>query len=95
MKLPQSGREYAVFPLPEGVALDADLTVSFDDGDTWHKLTRPDANTARILVAGPQATANPAETVTLRKGTNRALVRLTVNHETVIRAAGSIFVFTP
>lgn len=95
MKLPASGREYAVFPLPEGVQMDADLTVSFDGGATWHKLSRPDAHTARILVAGPQATENPADTVILPKGTSRALVRLTENHESVIRAAGTIFVVTP
>lgn len=92
MDLPTAGREYAKFPLPAGVAMNADLSVSFDRGKTWHPLTVPDAHTAMVLVAGPTAENNPQGTVVLAPGNNRALVRLKATPENVVRSAGSIYV---
>lgn len=92
VKLPKAGREYAkwVVNAPQNTA----LSVSFDNGTTWHELERPADTEARILVAGPQATDNPAGTVVLTTGRNLAMTRLTDTPEVIIRDAGSIDVPT-
>lgn len=91
MNIPYNGREYVKFPL-SGVGSDADMHVSFDRGETWHRLTMADGKTAAALVAGPGATENPENTVVLRPGTNWALVRLRSMPEDVIRPAGLVYV---
>lgn len=91
MRLHRSGREYASFPVnvPASVGLD----VSFDRGTVWVRADRPSDSTARVLVAGPDATANPAGTVVLQLGPNDALFRLQASPESVIRSApGTVFV---
>lgn len=90
MNLASAGREYAHFPvsLDTGATLDA----SFDGGITWVTLERPSTTEARVLVAGPDAVQNPNGTVVLKTGRNPIAVRLVAGQESVIRAAGSIFV---
>lgn len=90
MKLDPAGREYATWSVnaPAGTALEA----SFDNGTTWHAMERPTEGTARILVAGPQASDNPAGTAVLTRSGHTVIIRLTDTPETVIRDAGTIYV---
>lgn len=88
MKLHISGREYATFTVT--APTDAALSVSFDAGVTWHPMERPTATTARILIAGPLASDNPAGTVVVPRGGSAAVVRLTDSPEQVVRDAGTI-----
>lgn len=90
MKLSTIGREYAHFTV--SVSQATALTVSFDNGTTWTAMERPSNTEARVLVAGPSATGNPVGTVALAAGRNAVLIRLVASSESVVRAAGSIFV---
>lgn len=94
MQLDMSGREFAHFPLGANAPAEAALDVSFDHGKTWYPVTRIDASTGRVQVAGPTSTDNPAGTIVLAAGQNPATLRLSANPEVVIRPAGSIFVTT-
>lgn len=90
MRIASNGREYAKWAVtaPESVALD----VTFD-GVIWYPLERPADDQARLLVAGPDAISNPAGTVVLAPGFNSASIRLVSSPESVVRAAGTIYVF--
>ncbi|RHA43671.1 hypothetical protein [Cellulomonas rhizosphaerae] len=88
MKLDPASREYATWPLaaiPDGGGLE----VTFDEGATWHGLTVID-DEARILIAGPDATGNPGETVVLPRGFHYPRIRATISPELLVRAAGEI-----
>lgn len=72
-------------PLPAAQALD----VSFD-GVTWSPMDRPADGQAEALVSGPTAVGNPAGTIVLARGRNKAFIRRTANPEAIIRPAGFI-----
>ena len=83
--IPRAGREYVTATLTDA-PVGAALEVSIDGGATWHPTTR-DGDTIRFLVAGPDATDNPAGTIALPAGRSLVRVRLVDNPETVIRRA--------
>lgn len=88
MKVPSAGREYAHWTVTD-LPADVVIEVSADDGATWHVATR-DGDTTTVLVAGPDATDNPAGTVVLAAGRNHLLHRAADTPEVVIRDAGAI-----
>lgn len=88
MRINSDGREYATWTV-SGADADTTLSVSFDGGTVWNDLPLT-GSTAKILVAGPDATANPAGTVVLTTGRNVATIRATDNPEVVIRGGGVI-----
>lgn len=90
MDLDRRSREYAHWPIddsPEGAVLE----VSFDT-TTWHPLA-VDAGFASALVAGPDATGNPAGTVVLPVGRSTVTIRATTVPEVPYRHAGVIDVY--
>lgn len=87
MRLDTRGREYAKWDLASAPA-ETSLEVTFD-GATWHPLTR-DGDTVSALVAGPDATDNPADAVVLPAGRSHVLIRSTANPEVLVREAGII-----
>jgi hypothetical protein len=89
MHMDRRGREWVSWDI-DGPAGDVEVTF---DGATWHPLER-DQNTVRILVAGPDATGNPAGTVALPLGRSLAVLRLVDNPEVLVRRAGPIDVVT-
>jgi hypothetical protein len=88
MELESQSREYVLWPIAEQ-PVGSTLEVSFDEGATWNPLT-VDGAEARALVAGPDATGNPAGTVVLPLGSHRAWIRATANPELVYRYAGVV-----
>lgn len=100
MDLPRAGREYAKWDTTPPTS-DA-LEVSFDGGTTWHDLQPGTVDTDdvwtadaqgtvhAILVAGPDATANPVGTVALAEGTTRTVVRMVASPEIIVRGTGVI-----
>ena len=88
MQLPPAGREYARWTLTGADGATA-LEATIDGGTTWHPLT-VDGDTVTLLVAGPAAEDNPAETVVLTAGRNHVQVRATDNPEVIIRTGGVI-----
>lgn len=89
MQIPSTGREYATWTIT-GADTDTALAVSFDGGEEWHDLERPDDTTARILVAGPAAEGSQAGAVVLRFGRNAATIRAADTPEIVVRAGGHV-----
>jgi hypothetical protein len=88
LRLSAEGREYASWTVT-GADADTTLAVTFDDGAAWHDL-EVTGTTARVLVAGPDATGNPTGTVVLAAGRNVAKIRATDNPEVVVRGGGVI-----
>lgn len=76
---------WTVDVLPE----DADLEVSFDDGDSWHPLTSFEDGPG-LYVAGSEADADdsPAGTVVLDAGEYAVLIRAVDNPEVTTARAG-------
>ena len=93
MRLHRAGREYVKIPL-EGLPdpAPAAVQVQFDDGGTWYNATI-DGTDAVLLIAGPDATDNPAGTVVLSSGRHLPLMRTVDNPEVVIRVTGPIDVY--
>jgi|GEM_PF-2189451 len=93
MRLHAAAREYARIPVA-GLPADPtpDVEVQFAADGSWEAATIVDG-AARILIAGPDATDNPPETVVLPLGRTLPVVRLTDNPEIVIRGAGPIDVY--
>lgn len=91
MQIDREGRETVYWDLTEAPATGG-LEVTFDR-DTWHTLTR-EGDTVSLLIAGPDATANPVGTIVLGLGRHFALIRSTVNPEVLVRQAGPIDVGT-
>jgi hypothetical protein len=88
MELQRWERKYVPWAItaPTGAVLE----VTFDDAVTWYPLTVADGY-ARVLVAGPDATGNPAGTVVLGAGQDhRAHVRATVPPEAEGEYAGVV-----
>lgn len=83
------GREYMTWPVVADVDPAPAIQLSVDGGETWHA-TEPVAGGIRALVAGPDATGNPANTIVLGVGVNRFTARAVDNPEVVIRGAGDI-----
>lgn len=91
MDIDRRGREWARWP--NATALPPDpLEISFDGGTTWIPMQRVDATTVRVLVAGPAAEDNPADTAVLTVGRNIATVRVVAAPEILVREAGLITV---
>jgi hypothetical protein len=83
--LDRRGREFLYWPLseiPDGGVVE----LSLDDGTTWHPMTVADGR-ARVLLAGPEATSNPAGTVVLPIGRATATIRATAEPEVAYRDA--------
>lgn len=91
MELHRTSREYATWTL-SGAPADSPVEVSLDGGKTWHLCERTDEATARILLAGPEATAGVAPAVTLQPGRYRATLRVTDDPEVVVRDTGHVTV---
>lgn len=66
------------------------LEVSFDDGLTWHPLSRLDDATATALVCGPRSDTNPAGTIVLNHGRNYPIIRRVDSPEVLVEPAGRI-----
>lgn len=93
MQLNPAGREYASFPVTGLPATVGNLDVTFNDGATWTACTWVGTGadrTAKVLVAGPDATANPAGTAVLTVGRNYPKTRLVDNPEIVIRDSSGV-----
>ncbi len=88
MTLDIAAREYYVWPVVADVDPVPAIQLS-TDGIEWHD-TEPVTGGVRALLAGPEATGNPADTVVLRDGVNRFLARAVDNPEVVIRGGGDI-----
>lgn len=84
------GREPATWSSITGVPLEAELSVTFDEGTTWHPLIRTDLTTAWLWVAGPEAEGNPAGTVVLNYGDNHAKIRAVDGNAAPVDPAGCI-----
>ena len=89
MQIKPTGREYATWTITTSDPV-TDLEVTFDDGTTWAAMTAVDTTTFRVLVAGPDATTNPAGTVILALGRHFAQIRAVDSPEVIIRDAGTI-----
>jgi hypothetical protein len=83
MRLSYSGREHLDVTTTDSTG--GTLDVTFDNGTTWHPMEAVDPTHARVLVAGPGATDNPAGTVVLQPGRYPISVRLTRGVESIIR----------
>lgn len=85
MDLDRRGREWVSWDI-DGPA--GEMDVMFDGAD-WHPLERV-GDTVRVLVAGPDATANPDGVVVLGMGRHTAIIRSTAGSEVLIRKAGPV-----
>lgn len=81
--LDPAGREMITWPVI-GVG-DADALEASIDSDTWVSMTR-EAGITKVLVAGPDATNNPANTMVVPRGPSTVKIRYVSNPETVIRS---------
>lgn len=90
MEIDALGREPATWHEITGVPIDADLSVTFDGGATWHPLNRVDLTTAWLWVAGPLATSNPVGTVVLALGDNHAKMMAVDGSAAPVEPAGCI-----
>lgn len=91
MILNRAGREYAHWPY----TADADMTAAAVDiriNGVWYPRAAITSTDITLVVAGPDATANPVGTVVLLAGANRTLVRFPDNPEIVVRDGGTIYV---
>jgi hypothetical protein len=78
-----------LYPDLASVPTGAQLTVSFDGGESWAEVT-VDEGTPRVLVAGPDATGVHPAAVVLPLGTSRVIVRSIADPEHLHRYAGVI-----
>ncbi len=89
MDLNRRDVEY-VYPDLTSIPADPELTVTFDDGLSWHPLTVDDDGAARALVAGPDATDVLAGAVVLPLGRSVMAVRSVSTPERLHRHVGVI-----
>ena len=83
MRLPRDGRELITWPVtgaPDGITVE----VRFPPAATWHPAETV-TDGARLLVAGPDATSNPAGTVVLPVGYTLPALRVVAGSEVVVR----------
>lgn len=88
MRLKRAGREWLKFATTDPEI--GDLSVSFDERETWHPLEAvipPSPTRSRVLVAGPDASGNPPNTVVVTAGTHRISLRMVAGSEVIIREA--------
>ncbi len=89
MKLHRSGREYFTFPVVADVDPVPAISLSADNGLTWHP-TEAVTGGIRILIAGPDATGNPDGTLVLPSGVAELIARAVDSPEVVIRGSWGI-----
>lgn len=93
MQLNPAGREYVSFPVTGLPTVVGDLDVTFNDGSTWTTCTwigTGTERTAKLLVAGPDAAANPTGTAVLTLGRNYPKTRLIDNPEIIIKDSNGV-----
>jgi hypothetical protein len=93
MRIARDGREWVIFTTTSTDAGGVDA--SFDMGATWVALEEVDDTHARVLVAGDEATGNPAGTVVLSPGTRMMILRLTTASERIVRTAPDHLIMEP
>lgn len=85
MNLDRRAREYVVFTLTD-IPVGGTLEVTFDDGAAWTAVTAVNGEVT-ILLAGPDATGNPAEAIALTSGRKTAKFRSTISPQVLIRTS--------
>lgn len=90
MKLSPAGREWYALEVTT-TPVEVSWEATFDDGTTWEAFTPVGSDGYfRWLVAGPDATSNPAGTIELPLGRTIPRIRTTDNPEVIIRDAPPI-----
>lgn len=90
MKIALEGRSRVTWPLA-GLDGTETLEIEFDGDGTWHPLDN-ETLVGSALVAGPDATGNPAGTIVLDEGMHRARIKVTSGDEVILRDAYSVLV---
>jgi hypothetical protein len=89
MNLDRRAREYVTFALTDTPG-SGTLEITFNNGTTWTAVTAAGGQ-VQVLLAGPDATSNPVETIVLAAGRNIAKFRATASPQVLIRtSAGAI-----